>query len=404
MLSDDDNSSDVAVANKKTATKNGAKKDQKRKNTAEEESSGEDNNLLKKKTKPAKEVEVKKATKKSKVDSDSEDLSPPKGKVQQKAKPSKTEDSDDDIEIVGTKNKKQQAKPVKKTSMVDSDEVKKILTLKLLINRTKNQLKEKKLPLIIIIKRYDKYCLTFQKNKFSDDEDEEDEAPKKNVKKSPATKPKKPVVTPDSDVEEEEEVEVKTNNGKKPTPQATEGEGHNELFVKNLSYQSNDDGLFNFFSNYGTVTNCRILTHKDTGKSKGIGFVEFSTNEEAKAALDDVANLNFDGRYLFILKLDNQKLIILDKKEEILEALEEIKEEITGEEKKILEEDKIDREEIAGEVKKILEELQIILEIDIPLSLETYLLKLTKITLRNFSVTVETQLKLELPRTEIPVK
>jgi nucleolin len=56
--------------------------------------------------------------------------------------------------------------------------------------------------------------------------------------------------------------------------------------------------LYNFFQNYGTVTKARVLTHKDTGKSKGIGFVEFSSNEECKAALDDAENICIHDRTL----------------------------------------------------------------------------------------------------------
>lgn len=94
-------------------------------------------------------------------------------------------------------------------------------------------------------------------------------------------------------MDEEVVAEVKTN-GNKPD-QAEVQEGHNELFVRNLAYKTTDDSLFNFFSAYGTVTKTKVLTKPD-GSSKGIGFVEFSSNEEAKAALDDAANLNVDGR------------------------------------------------------------------------------------------------------------
>jgi len=55
--------------------------------------------------------------------------------------------------------------------------------------------------------------------------------------------------------------------------------------------------LYTFFGTYGTVTKVKILTNREDGRSKGIGFVEFSSNEECKAALDDAANLNVDGRY-----------------------------------------------------------------------------------------------------------
>lgn len=114
----------------------------------------------------------------------------------------------------------------------------------------------------------------------------------KNVKKAAS----------DSDSEDEaaksdasEEV-VHHTNGNKPKPQ--ESAGHNELFVRNLSYNTTEESLQSYFETYGTVTKVKILTNRDDGRSKGIGFVEFSSNEEAKAALDDAANLNCDGRYI----------------------------------------------------------------------------------------------------------
>jgi len=73
------------------------------------------------------------------------------------------------------------------------------------------------------------------------------------------------------------------------------------LFVKNLSYNTTEDSLSEFFEKYGTVKNVKILKSRDDGRSKGLGFVEFESNEEAKAALDDSCNLHLDGRYWLLL-------------------------------------------------------------------------------------------------------
>jgi len=72
---------------------------------------------------------------------------------------------------------------------------------------------------------------------------------------------------------------------------------HSELFVRNLSWESNEKSLKSFFSKYGTVTNVKILK-RDDGKSKGIGFVGFATRKEAQKAVDDGSNLQCDGRDL----------------------------------------------------------------------------------------------------------
>jgi len=72
------------------------------------------------------------------------------------------------------------------------------------------------------------------------------------------------------------------------------------LFVKNLSYNTTEDSLSEFFEKYGTVKNVKILKNRDDGRSKGLGFVEFESNEEAKAALDN-NNLHLDGRYWLLL-------------------------------------------------------------------------------------------------------
>jgi len=123
----------------------------------------------------------------------------------------------------------------------------------------------------------------------SDSEEESSEVP---VVKAAA---KKVVAKADSDSEEESDEEVKVVA--KPVVAAVATvEGHNELFVKNLGWNTSEDGLATFFGTWGTVTKVKILTNKEDGRSKGIGFVEFSSNEEAAAALAQMGSLNLDGR------------------------------------------------------------------------------------------------------------
>jgi nucleolin len=82
-------------------------------------------------------------------------------------------------------------------------------------------------------------------------------------------------------------------------------EGHSELFVKNLSYDSNEKSLKSFFSKYGSVTNVKLLK-RDDGKPKGIGFVGFSSRKEAQKAIDDADNLECDGRKIGV-SFSNEK-------------------------------------------------------------------------------------------------
>lgn len=57
------------------------------------------------------------------------------------------------------------------------------------------------------------------------------------------------------------------------------------LYVGNLPYQTTVDELRNFFAGAGSVTDVAIITDRETGRSKGFGFVEFGSNEEADRAI-----------------------------------------------------------------------------------------------------------------------
>lgn len=70
----------------------------------------------------------------------------------------------------------------------------------------------------------------------------------------------------------------------------------NKLFVGSLSWGVNDDMLSEFFASAGTVQSAKVITDRDTGRSKGFGFVEMSTDDEAKAAVDQLNGKELDGR------------------------------------------------------------------------------------------------------------
>ena len=74
-------------------------------------------------------------------------------------------------------------------------------------------------------------------------------------------------------------------------------EGKTEIFVKNLSWNTDDSSLREAFEKYGKVTRINILK-RDDGKSKGIGFVCFENASEASSAMDDSNKIEIDGRYL----------------------------------------------------------------------------------------------------------
>lgn len=193
-------------------------------------------NLLKNKRKPSKEV--KKVAKKADSDSDSEEEVKTKKQPVKKAAVKKA-DSDSDSDAP-KKIKAKTTKPVS-TKKVDSD-------------------------------------------------DESDEKPKKSNGNGHAkTAPKKQ----DSDSDDEVKVTKPNNKNSKPQEDAEDEDGHKELFIKNLNYQSTEDSVREAFSELGNVVNVKLLTDRNTGKPKGIGFVEFEKRSDAKKALEGV---EVDGR------------------------------------------------------------------------------------------------------------
>ena len=71
-----------------------------------------------------------------------------------------------------------------------------------------------------------------------------------------------------------------------------------KLYVGNLSYNTNEDSLRNLFQAYGTVESVKVITDRDTGSSKGFGFVEMGTDAEASAAIAGANGFDLDGRQI----------------------------------------------------------------------------------------------------------
>lgn len=69
-----------------------------------------------------------------------------------------------------------------------------------------------------------------------------------------------------------------------------------KLYVGNLPYSASDEALGEAFAAYGTVESARIIMDRDSGRSKGFGFVEMSTEDEAKTAIEKMNGADWEGR------------------------------------------------------------------------------------------------------------
>lgn len=74
----------------------------------------------------------------------------------------------------------------------------------------------------------------------------------------------------------------------------------NKVFVGGLSWDATDDDLKDLFGECGTVTDGVILQDRETGRSRGFGFVTFSSDDEAKAAIEKFQDFEFMGRNLTV--------------------------------------------------------------------------------------------------------
>ena len=73
-----------------------------------------------------------------------------------------------------------------------------------------------------------------------------------------------------------------------------------KLYVGNLAYSVNDQSLQQNFSEFGTISSAKVMMDRDSGRSKGFGFVEMSSDAEAQAAIKGMNGKSIDGRDMVV--------------------------------------------------------------------------------------------------------
>lgn len=74
----------------------------------------------------------------------------------------------------------------------------------------------------------------------------------------------------------------------------------NKLYVGNLAYSIRDEDLQQAFAQFGTVSSAKVMMDRDTGRSKGFGFVEMGSDAEAQSAINGMNGQNLEGRALVV--------------------------------------------------------------------------------------------------------
>jgi RNA recognition motif-containing protein len=69
-----------------------------------------------------------------------------------------------------------------------------------------------------------------------------------------------------------------------------------KLFVGGLSWDTTEEGLRRAFASYGEITEAKVITQRDTGRSRGFGFVTFAQDEDAKTAISKMDGTSLDGK------------------------------------------------------------------------------------------------------------
>jgi RNA recognition motif-containing protein len=70
------------------------------------------------------------------------------------------------------------------------------------------------------------------------------------------------------------------------------------IYVGNLPFSTNSSDLESLFGEHGTVTRAQVISDRDTGRSRGFGFVEMDSADEANTAIEALNGADFDGRAL----------------------------------------------------------------------------------------------------------
>ena len=79
-------------------------------------------------------------------------------------------------------------------------------------------------------------------------------------------------------------------------PERKTGAMSKKLFVGSLSWDTTDEGLHEAFAQFGEITEAKVITDRDSGRSRGFGFVTFSDDEAADKAMSAMNGFQLDGR------------------------------------------------------------------------------------------------------------
>lgn len=72
------------------------------------------------------------------------------------------------------------------------------------------------------------------------------------------------------------------------------------MYVSNLSFQTSEDDLRKLFAQFGQVSSVKVITDRETGRSRGFGFVEMDSDTDAKQAIDSLNNKELQGRAMSV--------------------------------------------------------------------------------------------------------
>jgi len=127
-----------------------------------------------------------------------------------------------------------------------------------------------------------------EKEEKKEQKKEEEESQEENGAKATAKK------------EEESEEEKENDNNKKENEEELPENVYEELFVRNIGYNTTEEELADYFAKYGDVEVVKIVTDKNTGKSRGFGFLKFFEKKSAFEAMKDADNIIVGERNLQI--------------------------------------------------------------------------------------------------------
>ena len=72
------------------------------------------------------------------------------------------------------------------------------------------------------------------------------------------------------------------------------------IYVANLSFKTTGESLQKLFENYGEVTSVNIITDRETGRSRGFGFIDMTNDEEGQKAIDGLNETSVDGKEIIV--------------------------------------------------------------------------------------------------------